>query len=102
VILAAPEKLARGNDLVFRGFDSRSGFEAQIHRSNDSNEEAGRGMTASEIAEIARRQPATAGIPRERIFTGAPRTLCEPNFHSIRRDRTEERMYSVIGIREAV
>ena len=59
-------------------------------------------MTASEIGEIARRQLVAAGIPRERTFTGAPCTLCDPDFHPFRRDRTEERMYSVIGIREAV
>jgi len=55
-----------------------------------------------DLSEAIRRQLVTAGIPRERIFAGAPCTLCDPDFHSFRRDRTEERMYSVIGIREAV
>jgi hypothetical protein len=58
--------------------------------------------TRIDLSEAIRRQLVTAGIPRERIFAGAPCTLCDPDFHSFRRDRTEERMYSVIGIREAV
>ena len=53
-----------------------------------------------DLVETNRRQLQEAGIPRERIFTGAVCTCCTGTLHSFRRDKDAAgRMISAIGIR---
>jgi YfiH family protein len=56
--------------------------------------------THLDLAEANRRQLVEAGIPAERIVTGAPCTACNPaEFHSWRRDRVRTgRLVSAIAI----
>ncbi len=52
-----------------------------------------------DLVEANRLDLASAGV--ERIAAGAPCTLCQPGlFHSFRRDKTQGRMVSAIGVRK--
>jgi YfiH family protein len=54
--------------------------------------------TRIDLTEANRRQLLKAGV--KTVITGAPCTCCDFEFHSYRRDKSDWRMYSVVGIRD--
>lgn len=56
------------------------------------------GRARIDLSEANRRQLVAAGMGESQIATGAPCTFCSPTLHSYRRDRSQGRMVSVIGI----
>jgi YfiH family protein len=58
------------------------------------------GPTHLDLVETNRRQLIEAGVPPDRVSTGAPCTACTGTLHSFRRDKDAAgRMISAIGIR---
>jgi YfiH family protein len=53
--------------------------------------------TRIDLTEANRRQLLGAGV--KTVITGAPCTCCDSQYHSYRRDKSDGRMYSVIGVR---
>jgi polyphenol oxidase len=52
-----------------------------------------------DLAEINRRQIAHCGVPSGQIYVANICTLCDPDFHSFRRDKEQAgRMLSVVGV----
>lgn len=56
------------------------------------------GRARIDLSEANRRQLLSAGMGEAQIATGAPCTFCTPTLHSYRRDRSQGRMVSAIGI----
>lgn len=56
------------------------------------------GRAHIDLAEANRRLLVQAGVAEWRIGTGAPCTFCTPGLHSFRRDHSQARMVSAIGL----
>ncbi len=58
------------------------------------------GPSYLDLADINRRQIADCGVPAAQIYMADICTMCDPDFHSFRRDKQQAgRMLSVVGVR---